>query len=156
MRKILFLTCVLAISCASWAQADRASWANLNALQAGQKIQIVEMNSKKDSGIFLNVSDTEITYRDGVGERTVPQQDVRSVKLADRRRRPTLIGAAVGFGAGAGVGAGVPALWTWSNHPTVGNRVESAVGVGVIGLVLGASVGALLPPHGTICRANTH
>jgi hypothetical protein len=39
LRKILFLTCVLGISCASWSQTDRASWANLKGLQAGQTIK---------------------------------------------------------------------------------------------------------------------
>ena len=43
MRKSLFLICVLGLPCVSWAQTNRASWANLSALRAGQKIQIVEM-----------------------------------------------------------------------------------------------------------------
>jgi hypothetical protein len=64
MRKPWFLICILGITCASWAQTDQASWTNLSALQAGQKIQIVDANSKKHSGIFVNVSDTGIATQD--------------------------------------------------------------------------------------------
>src|ERR1035437_1589203 len=107
MRKLLFLICVLGMPCASWAQTDRASWANLSALLVGQKIQVVEMNAKKHSGTFVHVSDTAISYQETAGEQTIEKQDVRSVKLMKNnpRLRNTLIGLAVGGGVGAGVGA---------------------------------------------------
>jgi hypothetical protein len=155
MRKIVLLICILGIPCASWAQERGASWANLNALRAGQAIQIVELNEKKDSGTFVNVSDTAITYRDEAGEQIIQKQDVRSVKRLSRRARHTLIGAAVGFGAGAGVGAGTPQLWNWSNHPTFGDRVGSIVGIGVTGSVMGAIVGVLLPTRRTVYHVNS-
>ncbi len=63
MRKTLFLICVLGTRFVSGAQTDQGSWANLSALQAGQKIQVVDMNSKKHSGTFVNVSDTAISYQ---------------------------------------------------------------------------------------------
>src|SRR5271155_5409208 len=103
MKKFLFLMCVLAMPCVSWAQNSRSSWANLSALQAGQGIQIVEMNSKKHSGTFVNVSDTAISYRDAGGEQTVQKLDIRIVKLSKNtpRLRNPLIGGAVGAGVGA-------------------------------------------------------
>src|SRR6266436_5945634 len=81
MRKSLLLICVLGLSCVSWAQTNRASWSNLSGLQAGQKIQIVDMNSKKHSGAFVSVSGTALSYQDSPGEQTIQKQDVRSVKL---------------------------------------------------------------------------
>lgn len=162
MRNIFLLTCVLGVSCASLAQADQSSWANLSTLYTGQKIQIVDVNSKKHSGAFVTYSDTAISYQDA-GEQTIPKQDVRSVKLMQNkhRLRNTLIGAGVGFGAGAGIGAA-------SYHPQscpstdficlngIGGRgIPTAIGA-VLGLVAGTLVGALLPSHHTIYSVNSH
>ena len=144
MRKGLFLICVLGLSCVSWAQTNRASWANLTVLHAGQKIQIVDMNSKKHSGTFVSVSDTAISYQEAASEQTIQKQDIRSVKLMENkhRLRNTLIGGAVGAGAGAGIGAA-----SWENHGFLGSKgVGAAVGA-VIGLVGGVVVGVLLPSH---------
>jgi hypothetical protein len=143
MRKGLFLICVLGLSCVAWAQTNRASWANLSVLHAGQKIQIVDMNSKKHSGTFVNVSDTAISYR-AESEQTIQKEDIRSVKLMEnkRRLRNTLIGGTVGAGAGAGIGAA-----SWENHGFLGSKGVGA-GVGaVIGFVGGVVVGVLLPSH---------
>ena len=114
MRNLLFLICVLGMPCASWAQSNPASWENLNTLQAGEKIQVVEMNSKKVSGTFLNVSDAAISLQEKAGQQTIQRQDVQSVKLMkhQQRLRNTLIGAAVGAGAAAAIGAA-----TAQRHP---------------------------------------
>jgi hypothetical protein len=79
----------------------------LSTLHAGQKIQVVEMNSKKHSGTFVNFSDTAISFQDTAGEQTIPKQDLRRVKLMENkhRLRNTLIGAGVGAGAGTVIGA---------------------------------------------------
>ena len=81
MRQVWFLICIVAAPCAWSAQIDQASWGNLSALHAGQKIQVVEMNSKKHSGTFVNVSDTAISYQKTASAQTIQKQDVRSVKL---------------------------------------------------------------------------
>jgi len=153
MRRNLFLICILGLPCVSWAQTNRASWANLSALQAGQKIQIVEMNSKKHSGTFLNVSDTAISYQETAGAHTIQKQDVNSVKLMENnhRLRNTIIGGAVGAGAGAGITAG-----TWENHGFTGGKGTGAAVGAVIGFVAGAVVGALLPSHKIIYSVNSY
>jgi hypothetical protein len=121
-------------------------------LHAGQKIQVVEMNSKKHSGTFVNFSDTAISYKETAGEQTVQKQDVRSVKLMENkhRLRNTLIGGAVGAGTGAGIGA------AW--HPNdgffgTGTYVAVDAGIGFVG---GVVVGVLWPSHNTIYRVNSH
>jgi len=154
MRKILLMICVLGIPCASWAQTNRVSWANLSALQEGQKIQIVEMNGKKHFGTFVNISDTVISYQETTGEHAIQEQDVRSVKLRENKHRfrNTLIGLGVGTGVGAGIGAAtfhscssqsfcIQTHWSrrigWDRRDTrccSGRRV-------------GAVVGAALPSH---------
>lgn len=85
MRKSLLLICVVGLSCVSWARTNRASWANLTGLQAGQKIEIVDMKSKKHFGTFVNVTDTAISYEDGAGD-----QPGNRVELAFWREKPVL------------------------------------------------------------------
>ena len=150
MRKLLFLICVLGMPCASWAQSNSASWENLNTLQAGEKIQVLEMNSKNISGTFVNVSDVAISLQDKTSQEMVQRQDVRSVKLMENkhRLRNTLIGAAVGAGAGAGISAAA-----WEPRGFVGGRGTGAAVGAVIGAVGGAIVGALWPSHETIYKA---
>jgi hypothetical protein len=163
VRKTSFLICVLSTSFASGAQTDQASWANLNALQAGQKLQIVDMNSKKHSGTFVNVSDIAISYQGTAGEQTIQKQDVRSVKLMEskHRVRNTLVGMGVGGGVGAGIGAAT--FHSCSSQrfciQPVGKGGQTGI-VAVIGFAGGAAVGAvveaLLPGHSTIYRVNPH
>ena len=152
MRTTLFLTLVLALSCASLAQSNRVSWANLSGLKPGQKIEVVETNSKKHSGAFESVSDSAISLRDATGEASVPKQDVRSVKLIrNRRLRNTLIGLGVGAGGGAAIGAGIGP----SNGFIIGKGASAAI-EGLFGAVCGAAVGALLPTHDSIYSTPAH
>jgi uncharacterized protein YcfJ len=153
MRKLLFLVGVLGLSCASLAQANQAAWTNLSALHPGQSIEVTDTAAKMHPGTFLSVSDTAISFSETSGEKSIPKQDVRSVKLmANKHRlRNTVIGAGVGAGAGAGIVAG-----TWESGGFLGGKgVGAAVGA-VIGGISGAIVGALLPSHSTIYRAASH
>jgi len=47
-----------------------APWQNLNPLQAGQRIQVVEI-SNKESGTFLRVSDKELSLQGKSGAQTI-------------------------------------------------------------------------------------
>ncbi len=167
MRGTLFLICVLGTSFASGAQTDQASWANLSALVVGQKIQIVDMNSKKHSGTFVHVSDTAISYQESAGEQTIEKQDVRSVRLMNykHRLRNTLIGMGIGGGVGAGVGAGIGAATFHSCSSKSfciqpvgqGGQTGIAAAFGFAGgAAVGAVVGALSPSHSTIYSVKTH
>jgi hypothetical protein len=159
MQKTLLLICVCGASCASWAQGDQASWPNLSALYAGQKIQIAEMNSKKHSGTFVSFSETAITYQETAGEQTVRKQDVRRVKLMENKHhlRNAFIGGAVGAGVGAGIGAATYQPCSASSFclPSIGRAGKAGIGL-VIGLPVGAVVGAMLPSHRTIYSVNSH
>ena len=165
MRSIVIGLWVLGLPCLSSAQAAVLSWANLNTLQSGQKIQVVQMNSKKVSGTFLNVSDSGVTVQEKAGEKTIERPDVRIVRLMKNkhRLRNTLIGAGIGAGAGAGIGAASYRQTCGSgNTPTGGTGIicgqpffskglDTAFGA-AIGLVGGAAVGALWPTSEIIYR----
>jgi hypothetical protein len=149
MRKFLFLICVLATTCASWAQNNQASWNNLKALQPGQKIQVLETNSTKLSGTFVSVSDTAISVELGSGPQMLQKPEVKSVKLMENKHRlhNTLVGAGVGAAAGAGISAAA-----WESSGFIGGKgTGAAVGAG-IGALGGAAVGALIPSHDMIYR----
>jgi len=152
MRKALFLICVLAIPCASSAQGDKTSWTNLSILHPGQKIQVVETNSKKHSGTFVSFSETAIVYEDAAGGQTIPRQDVRRVKLSENKHhlRNALIGGAVGAGVGAGIGAAAEPSCTGNDCINViGKGAVAGIGA-VVGFGVGAVVGVSLPSHHTV------
>ena len=150
MRKLWILVCVLGMPCMAFGQTGKSSWENLSALQAGHRIQVVEMSSKKVSGAFVNVTDTTISLQESGGEQTIQRQDVRIVKLMENkhRMRNAAIGAAIGAGAGAGAGAAV------GNGGGGFDFARQGAGIGAgAGAVIGAIVGALLPCHETMYRA---
>ena len=156
MRKLWFLIYVLGMPCAAWAQSNPTSWENLTTLQANEKIQVVEMNATKVSGLFSNVSDAAISLQEKAGQQTIPRQDVRSVKLMkhQHRLRNTLIGAAVGAGAGAGIGTVGHRQGSLQNPNGTFIKPAQGAAIGaVLGLVAGTVVGALVPSHKTIYRA---
>jgi hypothetical protein len=154
----LALICIVGASCASWAQAGQQSWTNLGVLHERQKIQVVDMNSKKYSGTFVNFSETALSYQGTKGEQTIQKQDVRRVKLMENkhRMRNTLIGAAVGAGAGAVIGAASYQPCSPSQFLCIQPVARGAIaGIGaVVGSAAGAVVGALLPSHSTIYSVN--
>ena len=149
MRMVLSALAVLAFVPLSVAQSD--SWAVLSGLKEGQRIQIIETNSKKHSGQFRSVSDSAITFTEGNSERSVLKQDVRSINLQNSRRlRNTLIGTGAGAGAGAVFGAAACRGDSW-----FGPGACAAV-VGLFGAVIGAPVGAVMPTHNSVYRSATH
>ena len=158
MRKLGILLCILGMPCVVSARTSQVTWDNLNTLEAGRKIQVVEVNSKKDSGTFVTFSDTLISLQGKSGAQTIQRQDIRSVKLMENkhRLRNTVIGGALGAGVGAGIGAAAyhpcsPTNNTFCLNPG-GRGLPAAIGA-VVGLVGGAVIGALWPSHETIYRA---
>ncbi len=152
MRKMLFLGYLLGVSCVAAAQTPQGAWTNLSKLAPGQKILIVEVNSKSHPGTFENVSDSAISIKDSAGEASIQKQDVRSVKLmrSNRRLRNTLIGAGIGAGTGAAIGA-----TAWESHGFLhGKGTGAAICAGLGGLT-GILVGAVLPTHDTIYEASS-
>lgn len=147
MRKLLFFAFILGLPLISSAQSTPTSWTTLSTLQSGQKIQIIDTNSKTHSGLFAKVSEASISFTDSAGEKTIPRQDIRTIKLMkdNHRLRNTLLGAGIGAGAGAGVAAA-----GWESHGFLGGRGTGAAVGAVIGGGIGAIIGSVLPSHSTI------
>jgi hypothetical protein len=153
MRNRLLLVCLLGVSCASAAQSGHSSWANLNGLRAGQKIQIVEVTREKHSGTFVSASDSGIAFNEAAGQKSVERQNVQSVKLMENRRR--LRNTLLGLGAGAGAGAGIAAA-AWESHGFLGGKGDGAAVGAAIGGLSGLFVGVLWPSHHTVYTASPH
>ena len=156
MRNLLLLLCVLALPCVSSAQSNQSSWGNLNTLRPGQKIEVVETNLKKDTGTFATVSDDAIRINESGGEQTIPRANVMRLTLRHNkhRLRNTLIGAAVGAGAGAGIGAACSSSQSFCID-ALGRGGSAGIGA-ALGFLGGAAVGAVIPSHPTLYRANAH
>jgi hypothetical protein len=75
MRNFWSLVCVLGMPCVASAQ-----WENLNTLQVGQTIQVVEVNSKNDSETFLSYSGKTISLQ----EKSAAQERLVRLKLYRR------------------------------------------------------------------------
>ena len=156
MRKsllILGLFIGLFIFCAALpaqgAPGDPADWGNLQQLQPGQKVAVVQTNLAKHKGKFLAWTEEAITLRVKKRELTILREQVHRVRrLENHRVRNALIGA------GAGAAAGVITI-----VPMQGSDAGSLlVRITFISLVFGgpgAAIGAVIPPiHPTIYRAS--
>jgi hypothetical protein len=158
MRKLLFAICVFGVSCT--VQAQGKAWDNLTKLHTGDKIQVLEMNSTKVTGKFVNISDESISLEDGGATQNIQRPDVKSVTLMKNkhRLRNTLIVAGAGAGIGAGIGAA--SHKSCSSSQTfcfdIGGRGVPAAFGAAIGLLGGGVIGALLPSRETVYTVNPH
>ena len=75
-------------------EPSERSWGTLTQLQAGQTIQVVQMDLKSFKGTFLNVSEEAILLLVNEHEVSVPQAEVLRVSRLDAatRRRNMLFG----------------------------------------------------------------
>lgn len=123
-------------------QQGKQSWDNLNRLQAGQKIQVVQMDMKSLEGRFLGFTDEMISLRVKKDEIAVPREEVVRVSLRGKGKRglSALVGAGLGAALGAIIGrAGV-------SGPTQAGETELVTwGGAIIGAGAGAGVGAAVP-----------
>ena len=135
--------CLLALA----ASTLFAGWEELKGLPPGDKTEVALKKADAVKGTFVSATDTAIIVRDGTGERSIPRDEIRRIKVADpsRRLRNGLIGTAIGAGAGLAIG------WAVCPHcANEGNGVKF-VGPGVgIGAGLGAAAGFLPAPWRTV------
>src|SRR5713226_4652820 len=148
------LVCFL-ILCSLRAQDKKPDWKALYGLRSGEKIELVETGMKKHVGTFSTVTDEAIQLREGSNDIGIPKENVARVTVLDKSHR--LRNAFIFGAAGAGTGAGIGAVSTRCSNSTdsfCGLGRSIAVGFGaVVGLAGGAGVGAAIPSHPTIYRA---
>lgn len=161
MRQLALLAMFLGMPVLSLAQTNEDSWDALNTLRAGQRIEVFETNLKNHKGIFSAVTGEAIQLREGGGgsDVAIPRQNVLRVTLLEKSHR--LRNAFIYGGVGAGAGAGISAAATRCPPPNgfslcgIG-RGAIIGGSAVVGLLAGGGIGAAIPSHPTIYRAEHH
>ena len=150
MQRLIFAIVLSALFPAlGLAQSAKDSWDNLKQLQAGQKIQVVDMNWKSFKGELIAVTDEGISLQVKKDEISVERQNVLRVSDRERTRRGrnAVIGAMCGGLLGLVVGLVNPS----DELGAAPSAVLSAASLGGIG----AGVGAAVPGHPTIYRAKS-
>jgi hypothetical protein len=123
--------------------ADTASWQNLAAIRAGQKVEIRTARDRF-TGEFVRFDAQGLTIRDKSGERSMAQSEVNRVSIP-KRSRGIWIGAAAGAGGGLVAGALLGERLAnesggdFSNLKPAIAAACAAVGA-LVGTVIGASV----------------
>jgi hypothetical protein len=151
-RALVLLVLFLAIPAALAAQTQHGSWSDLNALKAGQGIEVIDSNMKSHSGAFVTVTDAFLSLKEHGADIAIKREEVVRVSTGSGPKRVghALVGLVVGGAIGAGVGA-----IAGSNHGFLGGSsrgITALVGL-AIGAPSGAGVGAAIPAHTTIYRA---
>jgi hypothetical protein len=157
MRKVALACFLILTPCSLDAQDKKGDWNALYGLSSGEKIELVETGMKRHVGTFSTVTEEVIQMREGSNDIGIRKENVARVTLLDKshRLRNALILGFVGAGAGAGIAA---AASRCSNSNTsfnlcgLGRGAEVAIGA-VVGLTGGAGIGAAIPSHPTIFRA---
>jgi hypothetical protein len=157
MRSAAMVCLLILIPCSLRTQDKKGDWKALYGLHSGEKIELMETGMKKHVGTFSTVSDEAIQMHEGSSDIGIPKENVARVTVLDKshRLRNSLIFGAVGAGTGAGIAAAATRCSSSNNTFNLcglGRSVAVAVG-GVAGLLGGAGVGAAIPSHPTIYRA---
>lgn len=129
------------------AVAQHYRWANLEQIQSGQKVVVIDQQMKNVTGTFVRVSENDLTIKKKDKEITMDRDSVyRVTSTPQHRGRNTLIGLGVGAATGAIWGASVPA--EDMTPAQTGSIMAGALGG------IGAGVGALIAPAKTFYRAD--
>jgi hypothetical protein len=155
MRNAALACLLILIPCSLRAQETKGDWKALYGLRSGEKIELVETGMKKHVGTFSTVTDEAIQMREASNDIGIPKENVARVTVLDKshRLRNAFIFGAAGAGAGAGIGAATSRCSN-STDTFCGLGRSIAVGFGgLVGLAGGAGVGAAVPSHPTIYRA---
>ncbi len=157
MRNAALACFLILVPCSLRAQDKKGDWKALYNLRSGEKMELIETSMKKRVGTFSTVTEEAIQIHEGSNDIGIRKENVARVTVLDKshRLRNALIFGVVGAGAGAGIGAAASRCSnsnTSFNFCGLGRGV--AVGIGaVVGLAGGAGIGAAIPSHPTIYRA---
>ena len=116
------------------------SWETLvETLKTGRRVVVVQHSRKQAEGRVLALTGDSITVQVSRQPVTVPRDDVFRVRIADIRRRNTLIGMAVGVATGA-------VIWGLAGLDNAGGPIGSYALFGaILGVGPGAAVGGSFP-----------
>ncbi|MGH9416327.1 MAG: hypothetical protein ACRD01_06830 [Terriglobales bacterium] len=121
-------------------QGTRASWEAVQALPAGEAVEVIQTDLQVERGRFRSASSDQLTLDLDVGERTLPRSSIARVSVRRSHRWQNVL-----LGAASGAGGGV-VLGTLLHSGSGGFDAADSYGIAIpAGALLGAGVGALLP-----------
>jgi hypothetical protein len=134
---------------ASTSNVNKNEWRSLESVRVGDKIRVVQTDSKAWKGRFLALSEEAISLRVNGNAMTIERPKVLRVESREKnkRLRNALIGMAIGGGIGLAIG--IP-----SGRDVDDGHVMSLVGF-TFGAALGGGFGSAVPGHPTIYEANS-
>ena|SRR5690242_18521090 len=135
---------VLLATTAARAQADR--WQDLSQIKQGRQVDVIDRHLTKYSGKFITFSDTDLKLLVKDQQISIARNDVYRVTVAGQnRKRNVLLGLVIGAGAGLGLGAAI--------MEREGGYAGAVAGTSVGFAGIGAGIGAVVPSHKTVYRA---
>src|SRR6266567_946174 len=151
MRSAVLVCFLILVPCSLHAQDKKSDWKALYGLRSGEKVELVETNMKKHVGAFSTVTDETIQMREGLNDIGIPKENVARVTVLDKshRLRNAFLFGAAGAGAGAATSRCSNSTDTFCG---IGRGIAVGLG-GLVGLAGGAGIGAAIPSHPTIYRA---
>jgi hypothetical protein len=157
MRNAALVCFLILIPCSLRAQEKKDEWKALYGLRSGEKIELIETGMKKHVGNFSTVTEEAIQLREGSNDIGIRKESVARVTRLEKshRLRNAAILGVVGAVAGAGIGAAASRCSNSAgSFNFCGLTRGVAVGIGAVaGLAGGAGIGAAIPSHPTIYRA---
>jgi len=138
--------CTAVVLCSSAiAQDDKVDqWAALRQLKTGDKIQIVQISLKSQSGIFQSLSVDALFFRVAGEERSVTREKLLRLSVIDRsrRKRNTVLGLAIGMAAGLAGGGALASAAGWFDEGTGSKPAVAIAAFGAGGALAGYALGA--------------
>jgi hypothetical protein len=111
----------------------------MQSLEPGRTVVVTRMSSAQLEGKLLSISAESISVNWHGQPQVVPREEVYRVRIANIRRRHTLIGMAIGGAAGVVIGA------AGTNSADFTSRSAVALLIGGMGVGIGAAAGGVLP-----------
>lgn len=154
MFKTFAILLVAALPQWVWAGDQRLSaWSNLQRLQTGQRIEVVDTKLKTYRGEYAGAGTDDLTIQTSKGPLVMSAGSVLRVSLRkhSNRLRNTLLGAAIGGGAALAIGAIADRRFSNEGRDHFAKSILTPIGLGV-----GAGLGAASGGFETIYRADAN
>lgn len=146
-RLIPFSVVAMVLLMPKMAVAQQNRWANLEQIQQGQKVVVVDQQMKTLNGTFVRVTENDLTIKIKDKETKIDRDSVYRVTTGPQHRGRN---ALIGLGVGAAVGGILAGTVPGSEELSAGDMAGVVAGVGG----LGAGIGALIAPAKTYYRAD--
>ena len=146
MGRLIFPSFLLLLLVTQVARAQENRWQNLAQVKAGKQVDVIDTHLKKYTGKFVSFSETDLTLLVNSQQINIARDQVYRVTAAGQnRKRNVLLGLAIGAGAGLGLGVAL--------MEREGGYAGAVAGTGVGFAGIGAGIGAVVPSHKTVYRA---